>query len=252
AAAAAPGSPSSPRADLSRSSVPSFAKEGRIVEGNNMVWGENAGWVNLKARNGNLRIGSNVLAGWVWFENIGWVCVGNGKPLDGKRYSNRRVDDWGINNDGKGNLSGFAWSEVAGWINFSASHARVHLDEKGRFCGYAWGENVGWIKFGPGGRVKYLAKATPGPWKEIGVETEGRFAGNGCSGESYVRSDHIPPSGLTRNSKRYDENAGILCMGMVDEDVYYGYVRHDDKPVCKPVCIEFGRESDYIRGPPVI
>jgi hypothetical protein len=228
--------------------APRAQREGRMIDGHSLVWGENVGWVDLGSRRGDLRIGSNVLAGWVWFENVGWVCVGSGKPLDGKRYSNRLMDDWGVNNDGAGNLYGYAWSETAGWINFKTDRSRVTLDANGCFYGYAWGENVGWIHFGAGGDARYLAKATPRPWREIGTESERRFSGNGGGGESYMRGDNVPPSGLKRGSERYDEHAGILCMGMVAGDGYYGYVRHDERPVC----IEFGRESDYIRGPPVI
>lgn len=221
--------------------------EGCIIDGHNLVWGENTGWVNLRARHGDLRIGSNVLAGWIWLENCGWVCVGDGKPLEGKYYSNRSAYDWGVNNDGTGNLSGYAWSELTGWINFDTSHSHVSLDEKGQFRGYAWGENVGWIKFCPGGRVRYLAKASPGPWREIGTEAERRFAGNG-GGESYVRSGHVPVCGLNRSNERYDENAGILCVSRSNRDEFCGYARAFEKPVY----IDYGKESEYIRGPPLI
>jgi hypothetical protein len=225
-----------------------FAKEGRIVDGHSLVWGENTGWVNLKAQHGDLRIGSNVLAGWIWLESCGWVCAGDGAPLDNRRYSNRSAYDWGVNNDGRGNLSGYAWSEVTGWLNFGTSHSHVCLDEKGQFRGYAWGENVGWIRFGPGGRVKYLAKASPGPWKEIGTEAERRLAGNGTEGESYVRSGRVPVCGLNHGSERYDEHAGVLCAGVVDGSDEYGHLRLFDKPVC----IDYEKGNDYIRGPPRI
>ncbi len=48
-----------------------------------------------------------------------------------------------------GNLSGYGWSENAGWINFdSASGGGVTVNTlTGDFDGYAWGENVGWIHF---------------------------------------------------------------------------------------------------------
>lgn len=248
AAVAAPGSPSLPHADLSGSSIPSFAKEGRVVEGNNMVWGENSGWVNLGARHGGLRIGSNVLAGWIWFENCGWTCVGDGKPQSGKHYSNESARDWGVNNDGKGNLSGFAWSEVAGWINFSASHSRVHLDTQGRFCGYAWGENVGWIKFGPGGRVNYLAKADPGPWREIGTDELGILIGRGGSGGSIEGNGVVAVSGLARCSERYDENAGVVWVYAASGDA----AGECHEVVETPVQITDWDNRGYIRGPPAL
>ena len=96
-----PCSPYLARNDLAFPSIPCFEKEGRIVEGYNWVWGENVGWVNLRARHADLRIGSNVLAGWICLDNCGWVYAGDGRPLDGKRYSNRSARDWGVNNDGE-------------------------------------------------------------------------------------------------------------------------------------------------------
>lgn len=47
-----------------------------------------------------------------------------------------------------GALSGYAWSENAGWINFNPSGGGVSLDNStGEFKGYAWGENIGWLSF---------------------------------------------------------------------------------------------------------
>ncbi len=247
AAGVTPCSAGNMRTDLPFPSIPSFAKEGGIIEGHNLVWGENTGWVNLGARHGDLRIGSNVLAGWIWLENCGWVCVGDGKPSAGGRYSNGNGHDWGVNNDGAGNLSGFAWSEVTGWINFGTDYSRVSLDGKGRFHGYAWGENVGWMRFGPGGRVSYLAQADPGPWKEIGTETGRRLEGHGVAGESYVRSGHGSVSGLSRSSERYDEHDGIISAGIVDGAGVCGYVPALDRPVR----VDEGAGRGYVRGPPM-
>ncbi|MCX6354080.1 MAG: hypothetical protein NTZ78_04130, partial [Candidatus Aureabacteria bacterium] len=126
---------------------------GRIIEGHNLIWGENVGWVNLRTTHTDLKIGSNILEGWIWLENCGWVSLGEGHPLNGERYSNRRGYDWGVNNDCQGKLSGYAWSEVTGWISFHTSHSQVHLAETGHLYGYAWGENVGWMHFGPGRTV---------------------------------------------------------------------------------------------------
>ena len=97
------------------------AKIGRIIEAHNLIWGESIGWINLRTTHADFKIGSNILAGWIWMENCGWVYFGEGHPLNGEHYSNRGSCDWGVNNDGQGKLSGFAWSEVTGWINFQTS-----------------------------------------------------------------------------------------------------------------------------------
>lgn len=47
-------------------------------------------------------------------------------------------------------LTGYAWSENAGWINFTNGNATINNDANvaiGELKGYAWGENIGWINF---------------------------------------------------------------------------------------------------------
>ena len=241
--------PSSP--DLERNSglqQPSMssAKIGRIIEGNNLIWGESIGWVNLKTAHAELKIGSNILAGWVWLENCGWVCVGDGSPLDGKRYSNSGTHDFGVNNDCHGKLSGFAWSEVTGWINFRTSHSRVYLDESGQFYGYAWGENVGWMHFGPGRTVQYLAKAHPGPWKEIKTEAAERLAGG--PDDSEICSGSFPVAGLRNNHERYGEDTWTVCLLRLGRDDFCAHIRCSDTPVY----ISSLAKLSPIRAPPAI
>jgi len=202
---------------------------GRITKGCNLIWGESIGWVNLRTTRADLKIGSNILSSWIWLENCGWVCLGEGRSLKDERYSNRGTYDWGVNNDGQGRLSGFAWSEITGWISFRTDHSRVYLNESGQFYGYAWGENVGWMHFGPGRTVQYLAKAEPGPWKKIGQESEGKFA---CSpDDSVMSSGSVPVTGLKINHERYNEDADSVCVLRSGRDNSCAHIRCCDTPV---------------------
>ncbi|MCX6354914.1 MAG: hypothetical protein NTZ78_08430 [Candidatus Aureabacteria bacterium] len=221
------------------------ARIGRIIEGHNSIWGENIGWINLKTMHADLKIGSNILAGWIWVENCGWVCLDAGRPLNGERYSNSGAHDWGVNNDGKGTLSGFAWSEVTGWINFQTSHSRVYLDKAGQFYGYAWGENVGWMHFGPGRTVQYLAEADAGPWRDIGRESEGRLAGG--PDDSEVSSGCVSVAGLRNNHERYDKYAFTVCLLRMGKDDFCAHIRCSDTPVY----ISSLAKLSPIRAPPV-
>jgi len=221
------------------------AKIGRIIEGRNLVWGESVGWVNLKTKHADLKIGSNILAGWVWLENCGWICLGEGHPLNVERYSNRGSCDWGVNNDGRGKLSGFAWSEVTGWISFRTSHSRVYLDESGQFYGYAWGENVGWMHFGPGWTVQYLAKADPGPWRDIGPESDGRLAGG--PEDSEISSGSFPVAGLKSNNERYNNDALTVSVFRMGRDNFCDHIRRFNTPIY----ISSLTKLSPIRAPPV-
>ncbi|MBX4197949.1 carboxypeptidase-like regulatory domain-containing protein [Candidatus Parcubacteria bacterium] len=55
----------------------------------------------------------------------------------------------GVTNNAEGDLSGYAWGERTGWINFNPSNSgtRVTIDSSGDFHGYAWTQNYGWLSF---------------------------------------------------------------------------------------------------------
>jgi hypothetical protein len=47
-------------------------------------------------------------------------------------------------------VTGYAWSDTIGWIQFNPSFGGVFLDDAtGDLSGYAWSDNIGWIDFGP-------------------------------------------------------------------------------------------------------
>ena len=47
-----------------------------------------------------------------------------------------------------GDLSGYAWGENVGWINFDHAQCDAAINPaNGEFSGHAWGENIGWLKF---------------------------------------------------------------------------------------------------------
>jgi len=231
-------------AELQQPSM-SPAKIGRIIEGHSLIWGESIGWINLGATHADVKIGSNILADWVWLENCGWVCLGGGSPLKEGHYSNRGSCDWGVNNDGRGNLSGFAWSEVTGWISFRTGHSRVYRDEKGQFYGYAWGENVGWMHFGPGSTVQYLAKTDPAPWKDMRREDAGRLAG--IPDDTEICSGSVPVTGLN-NCERHDDDPDSICILRLGRDDSCACIRHPDTPVY----ISSLAKLSPIRAPPLI
>ena len=93
------------------------------------AWGENIGWINFGADNGNVHITDSALSGYALSETVGWINLDN------------------IVNDGAGNLSGYAWSENTGYINFNPTNSRVIINSLGEFTGSALSENIGWIIF---------------------------------------------------------------------------------------------------------
>lgn len=130
------------------SAASNLLADGNIDNADKYAWAENAGWQNWNSLHGGVTVmlnGNNgYLEGYVWAENIGFIKVGAG----GGPYGNTAADDYGVNVDASWKLSGYGWSEVAGWINFNPTHSQVVIDKStGSFEGYAWGENIGWINF---------------------------------------------------------------------------------------------------------
>ncbi len=81
-------------------------------------------------------------------ENVGWTTfadVGAGPvmvipPLDGQ---NIRTPNW--------YLSGYAWSQNAGWIALNhgdpTASGVIYLPDTSSFSGFAWSNTLGWISF---------------------------------------------------------------------------------------------------------
>jgi len=129
------------------------------------AYGENVGWLNTEPSGDGgdgVEVDGFKLEGYVWAENIGWIS------LSCENTSSCGTVEYGVTNDGQGNLSGYAWAENVGWISFSCENTSscgtvdygVTIDpDTGNFSGYAWSENVGWINF------EYIESST------YGVET---------------------------------------------------------------------------------
>lgn len=116
--------------------------------GDQYGWSENAGWMNAEPGIFGMQVESNWVLGYLWGENIGWICL---------HCASRGTCDtvsYGIINDGSCNLSGFAWGENVGWINFdpdvpgdTLNQYRVIIAADGKLSGWAWGQNIGWMHF---------------------------------------------------------------------------------------------------------
>jgi len=119
-----------------------------ISNTNKYAWSSSAGWFNFKSTHEQASVYNDHLEGYIWGENIGWIKLGTHTGGGSFSYNNTSHNNYGVNNDGSGNLSGYAWSTSAGWINFNPQDNQVIIDaDTGDFNGYAWSENIGWIHF---------------------------------------------------------------------------------------------------------
>ncbi len=146
------------------------------------AWNENAGysnWRDADSTNAGVIVGGTVLSGFAWFENVGWMNLGDGTPANGTSYANTDGSDFGVNIDydgvthdgtSDGTLHGLAWLENAGWANFDggaiatpadpSDDARIDCD--GRLFGLVWCEHLGWMN---------LSDLTPGKFVSVDAAT---------------------------------------------------------------------------------
>jgi hypothetical protein len=120
---------------------------------NKFSYGANFGWMDWRGDPGNgAIIGQFVCSGFIYAANVGWINLGDGTPANGIRYQNNSAGDFGVNHDGLGNLSGYAWGTSIGWLTFSnrdssgVTYAGPAVDLfTGRLTGSVWSANCGWI-----------------------------------------------------------------------------------------------------------
>jgi len=121
-----------------------------IDPANHYSYGANFGWMDWhnNAANGfnqGAAVGEYVCSGYIYSANVGWISLGSGAPTNGIYYQNLASNDFGVNQDGLGNLRGYAWGANIGWLNFETNGAPVVNLQTGILSGYVWSANCGWI-----------------------------------------------------------------------------------------------------------
>ena len=104
----------------------SYAFAGVVLDSHKYAWSNNVGYINFE----NVIVNDSALSGHAWSANKGFIKF---NPALG-----------GVSNDGAGNLSGSAWGEQLGWIDFD----NVSIDgTTGKFSGTATGTLIGTLTF---------------------------------------------------------------------------------------------------------
>jgi len=117
-----------------------------INAANKYAYGANFGWVDARGdTTSGAVIGEFVCAGNIYAANVGWINLGGGAPTNGIQYQNLSASDFGVNQDGHGNLRGFAYGANIGWINFENIGAPTVDLVTGKLSGSVYSANCGWI-----------------------------------------------------------------------------------------------------------
>ena len=123
-----------------------FAAATTINAANKYAYAANLGWADWRGdTNSGAVIGEYVCAGNIYSANVGWINLGSGTPANQIQYQNNSAADYGVNQDGLGNLRGYAYAANIGWVNFENTGApKVDLFT-GNLSGSVWSANCGWI-----------------------------------------------------------------------------------------------------------
>lgn len=118
-----------------------------IDPANHYAYGANVGWLDWRGDvNHGAVIGEYVCSGSLYAANLGWISLGSGAPANQIQYQNNAAGDFGVNHDGLGKLTGYAYSANVGWINFEQIYGKPRVDlYTGKMSGNVWSANCGWI-----------------------------------------------------------------------------------------------------------
>ena len=130
---------------------------------NRYAYGANLGWINwVGDTNNGAVIGEYVCSGYIYSANVGWINLGSGSPANGIYYQNNSATDFGVTNDGLGNLSGYAYGANIGWITFEQLYGKPKVNLlTGVLSGSVWSANCGWISLS--NAVAYVQTDTISP-----------------------------------------------------------------------------------------
>lgn len=132
------------------------------------AWNDKIGWIDFYST-GNVTVSATQLSGYA-SSSAGYVSLDCGTAPNGsggtQNICSSNNGNYRVNNDGAGNLSGWAWNDTYGWISFywgnvSANplasstalcqsyngYCGVSINSSGAFQGWAWNDVVGWIDF---------------------------------------------------------------------------------------------------------
>ncbi len=121
-------------------------------------WSDVTGWIDFLTYN-NITLGANATTTGYASSSIGAIALDCATSPNGDICPSAL---FGVMQDGSGNLSGFGWNDVAGWVSFNCASEnpplgncsdqpggvdhKVTVDPVSGFLkGWAWSDSIGWI-----------------------------------------------------------------------------------------------------------
>src|SRR3989344_4604964 len=140
-----------------------------IDPGSRYAWNQAITWIDFFQSN-NVNFFSDRAEGWAT-SDVGEIALNCATTPNGN-ICGGAGGNWRVANDAAGNLSGWAWNDVIGWVSFDKQDCDadahfftdsgicggdnattpifnygVKIDGAGDFQGFAWNNTIGWISF---------------------------------------------------------------------------------------------------------
>jgi len=129
---------------------------------NYFAWSDVVGWLDFYGTD-SVYVSESEVDGYARFNPIGEAYSYLSFNCDTGPTGSDCSVPYGVTNDASGNLSGWAWSDVLGWVSFDCHNPetggtspdyscaqslyQVSIDDQGDFNGWAWNDVAGWISF---------------------------------------------------------------------------------------------------------
>ena len=149
------------------------------------AWNDGLGWIDFYNPN-TVTVTSAVVQGYA-SSSAGYISLDCNTSPTGNICSPGN-GNYQVVNDGAGNLSGWAWNDVIGWISLwcgnpggsgcGVSSYRVTIDSGGNFQGYAWNDLVGWLDF----NCDNISNPNPGSCAASNFEVQTAWVATSTSG----------------------------------------------------------------------
>lgn len=216
-----------------------------IDSSNRWAWNDLIGWIDFYGTN-TVNVSSQQLTGYA-SSSVGDISLDCATTRNGNICSQ---SNYKVINDGMGNLSGWGWNDVYGWISFCGGQNistcpgstiyQVKIDPTtGDFSNYAWNDIIGWISFcgKPGGgggcastTISYKVNTS---WRATSTSgyLDSSIYDTGVSGGAQINSilwKGNLPSGTQVRFKIASSNSStgpwnfVGPNGLTDEADYYG------------------------------
>lgn len=229
----------------------------------------------------NVHVKDTELTGFIWGKSFGYVVLNcadtvvtpGGAPHSGLGCVSTN-GSFKVQNNYNGILSGWAWGQTTGWVNFNSKvncdvdnngfidsndmcdgdnttttyhDFNVTINSSGQFTGYAWAQNFGYIKFDCTSGVDYCVQTD---WRPRNTRPQ---CSNGIDDDADGTIDSADPGCITNGvydpTDDTESNGGSTgggfaqCADGIDNDLD-GYIDYPADPGCTSLT-----DNDETNGP---